>query len=435
MIRTTKPKNARSKRALEKKEAKEVENTKTAIFVRGPRTSEKVNVALTELNALKKPHSIPFSKKNDVLPFEDTSSLEFWSSKNDASLFVVGNTQKKRPDNLTWVRMFDGQVLDMIETGINAAKSMKEFKGSKPGLGLRPLFHFSGPQFAQADPSTLTGLEGTVGSEADPSGAYQHLKYLLLDFYKGEELTSNQIALSGLQHVICVTAAPSKEEEEGKEKSANGSVGGGNDLAALYEQAGLKVGGSKQFVNSPPSVVHFRVYTIKLLASGSRQPRVELEECGPSFDFVLRRRRPANEDMMNQALKKPKSALEKNKQGKGKLKNIETDDMGDMVGRIHVDKQDLGALQTRKMKGLKKGKGEDEMEEDDEEDDEDEDREEGDEEDESEIEYGQEDDSDGELDMEDMTMQDEDEDQEEEEVKPKAKVAKSNGKSNKKQRR
>ena len=38
-----------------------------------------------------------------------------------------------------------------------------------------------------------------------------------------------------------------------------------------------------------------------------------------------------------------------------KKKNLEVDEMGDLRGRIHVGKQDLGKLQTRKMKGLKRG--------------------------------------------------------------------------------
>jgi len=38
-----------------------------------------------------------------------------------------------------------------------------------------------------------------------------------------------------------------------------------------------------------------------------------------------------------------------------KRKNKEVDDMGDLRGRIHVGKQDLNKLQTRKMKGLKGG--------------------------------------------------------------------------------
>ena len=53
-----------------------------------------------------------------------------------------------------------------------------------------------------------------------------------------------------------------------------------------------------------------------------------------------------------------------------KKKNVEVDEMGDVRGRLHVAKQDLGKLQTRKMKGLKKGRDEasDEEDEDDEDD-------------------------------------------------------------------
>ena len=37
-------------------------------------------------------------------------------------------------------------------------------------------------------------------------------------------------------------------------------------------------------------------------------------------------------------------------------KNIETDIIGDKIGRIHTGKQDLSQLQTRKMKGLKRSR-------------------------------------------------------------------------------
>ena len=43
---------------------------------------------------------------------------------------------------------------------------------------------------------------------------------------------------------------------------------------------------------------------------------------------------------------------------KRKDRNVDIDEMGDKVGRLHMTKQDLGKIQTRKMKGLKKGKGE-----------------------------------------------------------------------------
>ena len=37
-------------------------------------------------------------------------------------------------------------------------------------------------------------------------------------------------------------------------------------------------------------------------------------------------------------------------------KNVETDTVGDKIGRIHLGRQDLNELQTRKMKGLKRGR-------------------------------------------------------------------------------
>lgn len=37
-------------------------------------------------------------------------------------------------------------------------------------------------------------------------------------------------------------------------------------------------------------------------------------------------------------------------------KNVETDIVGDKIGRIHLGRQDLGELQTRKMKGLKRSR-------------------------------------------------------------------------------
>ena len=40
-------------------------------------------------------------------------------------------------------------------------------------------------------------------------------------------------------------------------------------------------------------------------------------------------------------------------------KNVETDAVGDKIGRIHLGRQDLNELQTRKIKGLKRGRATD----------------------------------------------------------------------------
>lgn len=83
---------------------------------------------MTLQNQLKKPHSIPFSKANEVRPFEDTASLNFWASKNDASLFLIGTHTKKRPHGLVWARCFAGEVMELLEVGIEEVMEMSHFK-------------------------------------------------------------------------------------------------------------------------------------------------------------------------------------------------------------------------------------------------------------------------------------------------------------------
>ncbi|CAG8677873.1 8952_t:CDS:2, partial [Funneliformis mosseae] len=71
-------------------------------------------------------------------------------------------------------------------------------------------------------------------------------------------------------------------------------------------------------------------------------------EMGPSYVFRVRRFKFANDDVYKLATKVPKINKPK------KIKNIDVNEMGDKVGRIHLGKQDLSKLQTRKMKGLKR---------------------------------------------------------------------------------
>ncbi|KAL9969219.1 hypothetical protein ACROYT_G021412 [Oculina patagonica] len=122
------PKTHRGKRAIEERAPKDVENTKTALFLRGGRTSETVTQAMKDLCSLKKPNAVMFQKKNIMRPFEDHTSLEFFSVRNDASLFLFGSHSKKRPHNLVIGRCFDGHILDMIELGIDKFISLNDIK-------------------------------------------------------------------------------------------------------------------------------------------------------------------------------------------------------------------------------------------------------------------------------------------------------------------
>jgi len=255
--------------------------------------------------ALKRPHTINFSKKNDIHPFEDATSLEFFSNKNDASLLLTGLHSKKRPHDLVLTRMFDGRVLDQIEVGIDEFTAMSAIPTPKASVGTRPLMVFHSDLF-------------------DTHPTFQHLKSYLLDMYNAHHETG--IPLMDIEHVISVTAGPT-----------TGSLEDG----------------------APLPKVHIRVYTIKLLASGSKVPRVQLTEMGPSLDLTIRRTQAADPDVLKLAMKRPKIAKKDVESGLGKKrKNIETDAMGDKVGRIHIGKQDLSKLETRKMKSLKVGRKE-----------------------------------------------------------------------------
>ncbi|KAB0406230.1 hypothetical protein E2I00_017222, partial [Balaenoptera physalus] len=94
--------------------------------------------------------------------------------------------------------------------------------------------------------------------------------------------------------------------------------------------------------------IYFRSYKLLLKKSGCRTPRIELEEMGPSLDLVLRRTHLASDDLYKLSMKMPKALKPKKK------RNVSHDTFGTTYGRIHMQKQDLSRLQTRKMKGLKK---------------------------------------------------------------------------------
>lgn len=289
MIRTVKPKNARLKRALAKRDSKLVENTKQALFVPGANSNKVLHDAMVDLLALKKPDVKRFQRKNEVRPFEDALTLEFFSEKNDALLVVLSLHNKKRPNTLTFVRTFAYKVYDMVELLIVQHKLLVEFKKATFQVGLKPMFTFSGAVF-----------------ELHP--VYAQIKLVFLDFFRGDE--TDLLDLAGLQHVIAVLALEAVEGE-------------------LLP------------------VVHFRVYKLHTHRLGQKLPRVELDEVGPRFDFKVGRHQLAAPEMEKEAMKRSKLVDPTPK------KNVNVDAVGDKIGRIHVGTQDLSKLQTRKMKGLK----------------------------------------------------------------------------------
>lgn len=272
-------------------------------------TSSIVQLAMADLYSLKRPLAQKFSKKNSIHPFEDPSSLEFFSEKNDASLMVYGSHSKKRPHCITLVRFFGGKVLDLLELGVveETLRTLQQFKNAKAAAGLKPLLSFSGSAFESV---------GGTGS------AYTLAKSVLTELFKGPDVGA--VDVEGLQYMIHFSV-----DEE------NGGSGAGGEEAVKPQ-------------------IHMRCYLLKTRKQpNSSTPRVEVEEMGPRMDFRVGRIKEADPDMWKEAMRRPKNLEAKVK------KNVETDVIGDKMGRIHVGKQNLGMLQTRKMKGLKRGRDED----------------------------------------------------------------------------
>jgi len=238
-------KTPRGNRALKKREPQVHENVKSAMFIRGRKTSEVVMAVMDDLFALKKPAAIKYShkKSNDVKPFEDTASLEFFSSKSDASLFVLGTHSKKRPHNLTIGRLFNYHILDLLELGIYDYKPIEDFDNSSvPMIGSKPCF-------------------SVIGSEFHNDEKYSLAANLIIDFFRGPIV--DHINLKGLEHVISLSV------------SGNGNL-------------------------------QFRHYAIIMKKSGTRVPVVELKEIGPSIDFVWRRHQFGAEDLRKETFFIPK---------------------------------------------------------------------------------------------------------------------------------
>jgi len=276
------------KRALMKKAPKLVETEgKMCVMLHGGKSSQVLKNLITDLSVLKKGECHKMTRKNDgIRPFEGggETSLEFFAQKADAGAFVLGTHQKKRPDCLTVGRFFDYHLFDMVELLVRNYKPMDSFGSVGNGAVLG------------SKPCMVF-----LGDRFETEPALRMAKNVLMDIFRGKPAT--RINLKGVDRVIICTA---------------------------LEEA-----------------VMFRQCVIRYKKSGTRLPKVELEEMGPSFDFVVGRHQEPPPDVKKQAYAKAKI-------GK-KVKNVEHDSLEGKVGRIYVEKQTgLEELAMMKMKGLKR---------------------------------------------------------------------------------
>ena len=182
-------------RYLSSIEPKLHEGAKPSLLLKGTKCGETMKSVLTDLRQMKAPNAKMLDKNNDIHPFEDETSIEFLTSKNDSPTFAIGSTNKKRPDNLVLGRTYDGQLLDLVELGVTNYKSIQSFRGvHKKRVGSKPMFSF-------------------VGDGWEQNADHKKLQNLLIDWFRGEPV--NNMALIGLDHVIVCTIAGERAERSG----------------------------------------------------------------------------------------------------------------------------------------------------------------------------------------------------------------------------
>lgn len=289
-------KTARGRRELKKRAPKIHEGEKKGIFMKGATASEKVKQVLIDLCALKKPQSKMLTHRNQVRPFEDAGTIEFLAKANDAACFVFGSHSKKRPHSLVFGRTFDGQLLDMVELQLNpdtfqSMQALASARQSTARQGAKPMFVFAGDGWDASPPLTI-------------------LRSILLDMFRGEVLA--KVNLAALDRVYVVTAALHPTDMDKK-------------------------------------CVYFRHYVVAKKRSGTRVPRVELEEAGPRMDLTYNRFTEATAQVKREAMRVHK-ALRPTRE-----RNVEEGLLGTTLGRVHMEKQRLGEMALAKLKGLGKG--------------------------------------------------------------------------------
>lgn len=86
-----------------------------------------------------------------MTPFEDDVKLQNLIVRNEANLFVFGSTSKKRPNNLVLGRLFEHELLDMVELGVSSYKGLNDFKNDKISSHCKPCLVFNGPKWGETE--------------------------------------------------------------------------------------------------------------------------------------------------------------------------------------------------------------------------------------------------------------------------------------------
>jgi ribosome production factor 2 len=131
------------------------------------------------------------NKKNEILPFESLESLEFLMRKSLCTSFLLTSHSKKRPNNIVFGRTFNGNVLDMVEFGVDSYTPLNP--SAEVGFGQRPLLTVCGNEWELEESLTTA-------------------KSILMSCFMCEE--SDAQSLKGIRHLLSFSVALGKVHME-----------------------------------------------------------------------------------------------------------------------------------------------------------------------------------------------------------------------------
>ena len=311
---------------------------KHTLLLKGRKTSNNMNKLLQELRSIQAPASKLLNKKNPIDIFSNSgssdnsgdgvSSLEFLLTKNDCHLFGMTTHNKKRPNNLILGRVFNHQLLDSVELGIQYYKSSIHSTSTRSGesssatpddipkkrIGSKPLLLFNGDIWNNVQ-------------------EYSNLRNLLIDFYRGDVV--DKLVVTGLDHIMVFTTS--------------------------YF--------NNQNTNLKNILIHQRTYHLQLkknpkigspsTSSSVPTPIAHLTSTGPDLDMIIRRSLWATSELAMAARVQPRSSNADKKSAasmaaKSSRKNQTTNIFGETIGRLHLERQNIEKSGGRKVKALRR---------------------------------------------------------------------------------
>lgn len=157
--------------------------SKISVVTRGNKSSPSISSVLQSLHKFRVPNSVFLSKKHEnLIPFDNSSDVAKFFDTKDASLALIGSNSKKRPNNLIFGRLFDGQFLDLVEFNLLNYKEISSNRVQYPGM--HPLMLFQGEGF-------------------ETDATLSRVKNLFIDFFGGRPM--DKLDTRGLNTLICLT--------------------------------------------------------------------------------------------------------------------------------------------------------------------------------------------------------------------------------------